>query len=69
MTFELFVYRAQMFAVKLQSKPGRGFFILLQQAGGAWITQFLMALCFGKIMAEGQRQWLKQSSAKSVNRK
>jgi hypothetical protein len=56
MTFEIFVYRAQMFAVKWQGrKPGK-FLDNLAIAAGAMITQFLMAMCFAKILAEGEKQ-------------
>jgi len=69
MTFEIFVYRAQQFAVKWQgTKPG-GFFNNLKIALGANITQFLMGMCFVKIYSEGERQWQKQRSVKSAIRK
>lgn len=68
MTFEIFVYRAQLFAVKLQQKK-KGAFLLLQQGAGAMLTQFLMGLCFAKIMSEGEQQWLKRKSAKTANKK
>ena len=67
MTLEVFVYRAQTFAVKLQqSKPG-GFVNNLRIGAGGIITQFLMGLCFAKIYSEGEKQWrLKQNSVKPV---
>jgi len=70
MTFEVFVYRAQTFAVKLQqSKPG-GFVNNLRIGTGGIITQFLMGLCFAKIYSEGEKQWQQKLSAvKGVDRK
>lgn len=68
MTFEIFVYRAQLFAVKMQSRR-KGWFVVLGQAFGGLITQFLMGLCFAKILAEGEKQWQKQRSAKFAKRK
>jgi hypothetical protein len=57
MTFEIFVYRAQGFAVKMQNrKPGK-FFDNLKMGLGGLITQFLMAACFARTMAEGEKQW------------
>lgn len=66
-TFEIFIYRAQNFAVKLQQKKG-GKFALFQNAGGAFITQFLMGLCFAYIMKNGEDQW-KRKSALNANKK
>jgi len=65
MTLEVFVYRAQTFAVKLQqSKPG-GFVNNCRIGFGGIITQFLMGMCFAKIYSEGEKQWrLKQSVVK-----
>ncbi len=62
MTFELFVYRAQMFAMRQQQRtPGKfvnNFLIGL----GAVITQSLMAACFARTMMIGESQWRKQRS-------
>lgn len=66
-TFELFIYRAQVFAMKLQQKKG-GKFALFQNAGGAFITQFLMGLCFAYIMKNGEEQW-KRKNASTVTKK
>jgi len=68
-TFEMIVYKAQVFAVKLQStKPGV-FLANLRIGFGALITQTLMGLCFAKIYSEGERQCLKQKRVKTVNKK
>lgn len=58
MTFEIFVYRSQMFAVKLQNQmTGKPAFWKPLAAGlGALIQQFLMGLVFARCLAEGERQ-------------
>lgn len=68
MTFEMTVYKAQNFAAKLQTKK-KGWFLLFQQGFGGLITQFLMAICFAKILKEGEAQCQKQKNVKSVMRK
>jgi len=63
MTLELFVYRAQTFAVKLQQgKPGT-FVNNLRIGFGGIVTQFLMGLCFAKIYSEGEKQWQRKLNA------
>lgn len=72
MTFESFIYKAQVFAVKLQqAKPGRfKKFALLKQSFGGIITMFLMQACFFRIYSIGEKQCqMKQKSAKSAIRK
>jgi len=57
MTFEIFVYRAQTFAVKLQqNKPGT-FVNNLRIGFGGIITQVAMGMAFARCYAEGERQW------------
>jgi hypothetical protein len=74
MSFEVFIFRAQTFAAKLQGnkhKPG-SFLWNLQMSLGAMLTQILMTLAFGKVLAEGEKQWRKlqkQKSATVVNKK
>jgi hypothetical protein len=66
MTFEIFLYRAQTFAVKLQqSKPGT-FVTNLKIGFGGMITQLLMGMAFAKCYAEGERQWRITQSTKKT---
>lgn len=67
MTFEIFIYRAQGFAMKLQQKKG-GNFALFQNAGGAFITQFLMGACFAYIMKNGEEQWKRKTASNAAKR-
>jgi hypothetical protein len=71
MTFEIFVYRAQMFAAKLQAhiQGPQKFWTPYAVGLGGIITQFLMSICFGKTLAEGEKQWRIQRSAKSATKK
>lgn len=69
MTFEMTVFKIQGFAVKLQQKKPGPFFNNLQLGLGALLTQFLMGMCFAKVMAEGERQCRTQRRAKSANKK
>jgi hypothetical protein len=71
MNFEIFVYRAQVFAAKMQAHiQGPPAFWKPYAVGlGGIITQFLMSICFARTLAEGEKQWQKQKSAKSATKK
>jgi hypothetical protein len=69
MTFEIFVFRAQSWAMGLQTKKPGNVWNALQIAFGGLTTQILMQLCFVKILTEGQRQCQQQKNAKSASKK
>lgn len=69
MTFELTVFKIQGFAVKLQSKTPGPFLNNVQLGLGALLTQFLMGMCFAKVLTEGQKQWQTQRRVKTAKRK
>jgi len=69
MTFEMFVWKAQSWAMGLQTKKPGNLWSALQIALGGLTTQILMQLCFVKILTEGQKQCqMKQKRAKSVTK-
>ena len=69
MTFEMFVWKAQSWAMGLQTKKPGNLWSALQIAFGGLTTQILMQLCFVKILTEGQKQCQRQKSAKSATKK
>lgn len=66
-TFEVGIYRAQCWAMKWQQKKG-GKIALLQNAGGAFVTQFLMGLCFAYIMKNGEEQWKRKTASNAAKK-
>lgn len=69
MTFELAMYRLQMFAGSLVNRQPRSFFDRLKMGAGGLMTQSIMGMCFVKVMKEGEQQWLKQKNAKFAIKK
>lgn len=64
MTFEIFLYRAQVFAVSLQgAKPG-SFMANLKIGLGALITQTLMGIAFARCYSQGEVAYRKQQLQK-----
>jgi hypothetical protein len=70
MTFEIFVYRAQLFAAKLQAHINgpQKFWTPYAVGLGGLITQFLMGICFGRCLASGEKQW-RENEARKVRTK
>jgi hypothetical protein len=71
MTFEMFVYKAQCFAVKWQASNAKTFWGKLKIGMGGQITMFLMSACFARTYALGEQQCrnLPQKSAIGVIKK
>lgn len=66
MTFELFIYRAHIFATGLQTKKGK--FGLYLAAFGGMIVQFLMAASYARTLQQGEKIW-RQKSVKRAKKK
>ena len=71
MTFEIFIYRAHMFSVKLQAymQQPPSFWKPFAASLGVLIQQTLMGICYARVLAEGEKQWRIQKSAKSATKK